>query len=170
MKLYIEEDTDYLFEMANVRGITVKVPKQLDFSFSFTTKDSRESKDINHSFRVKPVFNPTKINHEDLGVLQMFGDWEYTPGPNDTGVRGKPIREMKKFFKTYKVLFAAVWEKVLQQDVLQDYFKGNADFDSMIKEMDFYTEYKDALDNIHSVKDFEKFVKANKIFNTYDGD
>lgn len=42
MKLMIKEtyNNDYLFEMANVRGKNVRVPHKLDFSFTFTTKDS----------------------------------------------------------------------------------------------------------------------------------
>ena len=168
MKLQIRETNDYLFEMANVRGKTVKTPHKLKFSFAFTTKDATEGKDLVHSFRVKPVFNPEKISADKLGTMRMFGDYKYIPGPDDKDVDSRDIKEMKEFFIKYKVLFAAVWEKVLQQDVLQDYFKGNATFNVLIKEFDFYEEYKKELDKIKTVKDLYDFVKKNNLFNLYE--
>ena len=170
MKLMIKEnyDNDYLFEMANVRGKNVRVPHKLDFSFTFTTKDSAESKDINHGFRVKPVFNPEKVDYQDVGTLKMFGDWSYTPGKNDTNIKAKQIREMKAFFKEYKILFAAVWEKVLQQDAVQEYFRGIISLQELIQEFDFYNDYKEEMDEITTLNELYFFVKENNLFNTWD--
>ncbi len=170
MKLFIKEDysKDYLFEMANVRGKTVKVPHKLDFSFTFTSKDCVEGKDLNHGFRVKPVFNPEKVDYNDVGTLKMFDDWTYTPGKNDTNVKSKQIREMKAFFKEYKILFAAVWEKALQQDVVQDYFKGTTTLDELIQEFDFYNEYREEMDEINTVTELYFFIKENNLFNVWD--
>lgn len=165
MRIRIEED--FIFEMANVRGKTVKVPHKLDFSFVFTVKDCVASTDIQHGLRVKPVFNPERINTEDEGTLKLFGDWEYKPGRNDKNVSTKQIKEMKDFFTTYKILFAAVWEKVLQQDVVQDYFKGNLTLNEVIEEFDFYNDYKEELDMITDLEELQEFVEKNNLFNTW---
>ena len=158
---------NYLFEMANMRGKYVKNPGKLDFSFYFSTKDAVESKELVHGLRVKPVFNPERINTEDEGTLKLFGDWEYKPGRNDKSVSTKQIKEMKDFFATYKILFAAVWEKVLQQDVVQDYFKGNLTLNEVIEEFDFYNNYKEELDMITDLDELQEFVEKNNLFNTW---
>ena len=168
MKLYVKESNDYLFELANVRGKTVKVPNKLDFSFAFTTKDCTEGKDLYHGFRVKPVFNPEKINADELGTLKMFDDYEYVPGKNDRDIKEKKIKSMKEFFIDYKILFAAVWEKVLPQDTLQDYFKGHITLEELIQEFYFYDEYEDILSEITSLDELRNVVEENNLFNTWE--
>lgn len=168
MKLMINEYTDMLFEMANIRGKTVKVPCKLDFSFFFSTKDAVESKDLVHGLRVNPVFNPEKISIHDTGTLKLHGDWKYIPGPNDKDVDSRKVNRMKEFFKTYKILFAAVWEKVLPHDAVEDYIRGHIDFNEMIKEFYFYDEYKEDIDNIETLDELYDFVRENKIFNMWE--
>ena len=174
MKLFIEDNPkEVLFEMAGVRGKTVKTPKRLPFSFFFSTKDAVESKDSNHGLRVKPVFNPEKINYNELGTLKLHGDWKYTPGINDGDVNGKEIRKMKEFFKYYKILFAAVWEKALPHDIVEDYFRGHATFDEVVQEFYFYNDYEDKIKHfngtgIKTFDDIHDFVAENNLFNTWD--
>jgi hypothetical protein len=74
---------------------------------------------------------------------------------------------MKDFFATYKILFAAVWEKVLQQDVVQDYFKGNLTLNEVIEEFDFYNDYKEELDMITDLEELQEFIEKNNLFNTW---
>lgn len=166
MKLTLKEEV--LFEMANVRGKTVKVPGKLEFSFFFSTKDAVESKDIVHGLRVKPVFNPERISISEVGTLKLHGDWKYIPGKNDKNVGAKQIKEMKNFFKMYKILFASVWEKQLPHDALEDYIRGYIDFQNMIKEFYFYEDYKHEMDNLETIQDLEKFVSENNLFNTWE--
>lgn len=168
MKLYIEESKDILFEMSNMRGKYVKNPHRLNFSFYFSTKDAVESKDLVHGLRVKPVFNPEKIISSKVGTLKLHSDWEYIPGNDDKDVSSKDINAMKDFFKTYKVLFAAVWEKVLEPDALYDYFRGIMDFNDIKQELDFYNEYKEDLDKIDTLTEFTEFVKQHHLFNLWE--
>ena len=169
MKLTIlNEYTDILFEMANIRGKTVKVPGKLDFSFFFSTKDAVESKDLVHGLRVKPVFNPEKISIHDVGTLKLHGDWEYIPGKNDKSVDAKSIRKMKNFFKTYKILFAAVWENQLPHDAVEDYIRGHITFSDMLKEFYFYDDYKEEIDTIETLDELNFFVVKNNLFNTWE--
>lgn len=167
MKLHINESPEFFWEMANVRGKNVKVPHKLDFSFVFTTKDCTEGKDLYHGIRVKPVFNPERINTEDIGTLKLFGDWEYIPGKNDIHINRKQIKEMINFFKEYRILFAAVWEKMLPQDTLQEYFRGIVDFEELKQEFYFYNEYEKELDKITTLNSLEEFVNNYNIFNTW---
>lgn len=160
---------NYLFEMANMRGKYVKNPGRLDFSFYFSTKDAVEGKELVHGLRVKPVFNPEKISPSNVGTLKLHSDWEYIPGSEDTNVKGKKVREMKEFFRTYKVLFAAVWEKVLDESRLSAYLQGFLTLQELFKDFDFYEEYKDEINNIETLEEFENFVRRNRLFNLWEG-
>lgn len=149
--------------MSNVTGKYVKNPEKLDFSFYYSTKDG-----VNHSIRVKPVFNPEKISRSTIGNLELHGDWKYTPGKSDTSVSSSRINKMTEFFKTYKVLFAAVWEEQLPEDLLADYFKGYIDLTTLIKELYNYSEWEDYLSDVKDVDSFEKAVRDNNLFNMND--
>ena len=167
--MFIAETNDnYLFEMANMRGKYVKVPHRLDFSFYFFTKDTVESKELVHGLRVKPVFNPEKISPSQVGVLKLHSDWEYIPGENDINVNSKHVKKMKEFFKTYKVLFAAVWEKVLDETRLTAFLQGFISLKELFKDFDFYEDYKEEIDEINDLEEFETFVKDNNLFNLWD--
>lgn len=167
MKLIFEKCDNFLFEMANIRGKTVKCPKRLDFSFFFSTKDAVESKELVHGLRVKPVFNPEKISIDKTGTLKLHGDWEYIPGEDDVDVSSRDVRKMKAFFATYKILFSAVWEKVLPHDAVEDYFRGHINFEDVLKEFYFYDDFRDDLDIIETFDDLTDFVETNKLFNTW---
>ena len=102
MKRYIKEN-DSIMCMANLRGNQIVNPGGLPFSFYFSTK-------IGHGIRVKPVFNPEKLSISSVGNLELHEDWNYTPDPEDQKISAKKKNEMYNFFRTNKVLFAAVWE------------------------------------------------------------
>ena len=154
MKLAINEN-ELLFEMANIRGKYIKVPHRLNFSFYFSPKDCIEGKSINHGLRVKPVFNSEKMSIGDAGDLKLCDDWKFIPGKNDTHISPKDKKEMIDFFKTYKILFAAVWEKELPPDTLYDYFRGFIDFTDLITEFYFYNDYKTELNNITTLQELK---------------
>jgi hypothetical protein len=163
MKLEINENID-LFEMSNVRGKYVKTPHKLPFSFYFSTKDGFNDNRINHGLRVKPVMNAEKMSIDDAGTLRLFGDWEFI---HKNKVDSKLEKEMKNFFKQYKVLFAAVWEKVLPPDSLYDYFRGTITFNELMKEFDFYDKYKEKLDSITNLDKLETLIDTYNLYNLW---
>ena len=167
MKIKINEK-EYLFEMSNIRGKFVKNPHKLNFSFYFSPKDAVEGKDICHGLRVKPIFNPEKMSIDKAGTLKLHGDWRYIPGEDDKNIGTKAIKEMKEFFRDYKILFAAVWEKELPQDSLYDYFRGTITFNEMLSEFEFYEDFKKELDSISSVEELTDFIDANDLFNVWE--
>lgn len=165
MKILIKDKElydDAIMCMANVRGNSVNVPHSLPFSFYFSRKNS------SHGIRVKVVFNPNRLNINDCGNLVLHSNWTYTPGRNDNNVNSKQKNQMIDFFKEYKALFAAVWEDVIQEDVIQDYFRGMISWNQLVESFDFYEEYKDDLDKISDVQSLEKYVRENEIFNMND--
>lgn len=167
MKLYLTE-LDNLFEMANIRGKYVKVPGKLDFSFYFSPKDAVEGKDIVHGLRVKPLFNLEKMSINKAGTLKLHGDWNYIPGEDDKNVKEKDVKEMKAFFRTYKVLFAAVWEKMLPPDALYDYFRGTITFDKLLSEFEFYSDFEKDIKKINNLIELSNFIRNYNLFNLWE--
>lgn len=158
MKLTINED-NYMIEMANMTGNRVKVPYTLPFSFYFLSGSG-----INHSIRVKPVFNSEKLIKSKTGTLKLCDDWKYTPGKEDINISQKQINEMKEFFRTYLVLFCMVWDEQLTEDIVQDYFKGEIEFYELVENIDFYT---DKMSLLTTVEELEKYCRDNKLVNFY---
>lgn len=153
--------SDSIFGMSTIRGNKVKVPNKLPFSFYFSARNGK------HGIRVKPIWNPDRMNIEDAGNLELHGEWIYTPGRNDNP-SSKDIRYMIGFFRKYKVLFSAVWEGELQEDSLQDYFRGFISFSELLKEFDFYEDYSSILQNTTTVTELETIVRNYNIFNMND--
>lgn len=165
MKILLKEgenEYDAIMCMANVRGNSVSVPHPLPFSFYFSRKNS------SHGIRIKVVFNPNRLNINECGNLELHGNWEFTPGENDKHISKRELKLMKSFFQEYKVLFAAVWEDVIQEDIIQDYFRGLISWHELIQSFDFYEEYKSELDKIDTVEYLELYVRENEIFNMND--
>ena len=156
------DDENALMCMANIRGNTVNVPHSLSFSFYFSVRNS------SHGIRVKPLFNPNRMSITRAGNLELHGNWKFTPGQDDSNVKRKDIEEMKNFFRTYKVLFAGVWEDEIQETEVQDYFRGMISWHELVQSFDFYEEYRDILDKIYDIASLEKFVRKYDIFNMND--
>lgn len=167
VKLTVESHMELLFEMANIRGKSVKIPHRLNFSFYFSPKDAVESKDICHGLRVKPLFDPEKMSIDKAGTLKLHGDWKYIPGSDDKNIGTKAIKEMKNFFLEYKTLFAAVWEKELPPDALYDYFRGTITFNELLQEFYFYDDFSDEMKDIQTVDDLTQFVDINELFDLW---
>lgn len=162
MKRLIVSD-EKIFCMSNVTGKYVKNPERLNFSFYYSSKSG-----VKHGIRVKPVFNPEKISKSEMGNLELHGSWEFTPGNSDKSVNTSDINKMKNFFKTYKVLFAAVWEEQVPEDLLADYFKGYINLTTFIEELYNYSDWQSYLSDIKDVSSFEKAVRENNLFNMND--
>jgi len=166
VKLQINEN-EYLFEMANIRGKSVKVPHKLPFSFYFSSKDCVEGKSLFHGIRVKPVLNSENVSISMAGDLKLCDDWEFIP-PDGEKVDSKLKKQIIEFFRTYKILFAAVWEKVLPPDALYDYFRGTIDFQELKEEFDFYDEFSNELNDIHDLNCLTDFIRTNNLFNLWE--
>lgn len=161
MKRVICSD-DYILAMSNIRGIHVKNPNNLPFSFYFSS-----GKNAPHNIRVKPMFNPAKLKESLTGTLKLCDDWEFKPGVNDKNVKPDKIAAMKAFFRRYIVLFCAVWDEQMQDGILEDYFKGEITFQEMLEDLDFFDEYTEELSAISTVEELEEFCRINNLVNFY---
>ena len=161
--VYSSKEHENILGMSNIVGKVVKNPNKLPFSFYFSQKG-----DNKHGIRVKPMFNPDKLSVRLCGNLELHSDWEYTPGPDDKNVSSKLVKQMKQFFRDYKVLFAAVWEEELQEYVLEDYLRGLCSWSDLISELEFYSDYSEELDRIQNCSQLEDFVRQNNIFSMND--
>ncbi|MCM1222119.1 MAG: hypothetical protein NC548_47380 [Lachnospiraceae bacterium] len=148
--------------MSNVRGKNVRCPSALPFSFYFSGKDG-----VSHGPRVKPLFNPDKMRIDLAGNLKLCDDWEYTPGRDDQNVGAKSIREMKSFFKVNIVLFCLVWDLHLYDTDVQDYLEGKCSLQDLIRDLDFYDQYKEDLGRITDVFELDNFCRDNNLVNFY---
>lgn len=165
MQFKLEENL--LFEMSNIRGKFVKV-EDIDFSFYFSSKNNVNNQ---HGIRVKICWNREKIGKDLLdGYMELHGDYKYI-SKNNPNVKPDEVdlATARYFFKRYKVLFAAVWENKLDENILSDYLRGNIDFTELLD------SFEDLPDNdmikikqAKSVKDLFNIVKENNIFNLWE--
>lgn len=163
---YLNNDNIVLMEMANVMGNKVVVEHRLPFSFHFCDKNAIHGQ---HAIRVKILWNPSKAPNDADGYMELHGDYKYIIGSHKYKPTGKELQIAREFFKKYKVLFAAVWERVLYPDDVIDYFKG------IMKWQDLMNSFYDIPENISSVlkkcrnlTDLEYAVRRNKAFNMND--
>ena len=158
------ESDDAIFGMANVRGqYVVTEPYDLDFSFYFSSKEG-----VSHGIRVKPIFDRARMKRSLAGNLELHGDWKYTPGDNDRKVSHSKMLRMIDFFRKYKVLFAAVWEEQLNEDTLQDFFRGFCTLHDLIQDLDCYGANQDILCIVSDVATLERLVRKYHLFNMND--
>ena len=152
------QETYDLLEMANVIGRNVKTD-DINFSFYFSDKYGMQ-----HGIRVKIKWNPDRFKKPEDGYMELHGDYEYV-NSSENFVSEKEIEKARKFFKKYKVLFAAVWEGVVDQSELQAYFREHISFNDLLDS--FYFENGE-LDGIKDLKQLEKVVRQNNLFNMND--
>lgn len=162
LKRVIINSNDVILCMSNVRGKYVKNPHSLPFSFYFSGSDG-----VTHGPRVKPMFNPERLRIDLAGTLKLCDDWEYIPGKNDKSISSQEIREMKKFFKRYIVIFCAVWDLQLEDGIADDYFKGIISFEEMIQSIEFYNDFESEISRIHDVESLEAFCRKHNLVNMY---
>lgn len=133
MKRYIKSHDD-IFAMSNVRGRYIKVEKNIPFSFYYSPRNS------SHGPRVKVIFNPDRMKQGLAGNLMLCGDWDFTPGENDSSVSSKEVNKMKEFFRKYLILFLLVWDGHSDEPDPEDYFRGDIDLHELISRIDFYAD------------------------------
>ena len=152
-----------LMEMANIYGKNVKI-EPINFSFYFSDKT-----ECNHGIRVKIKWNNQKIMDLD-GYMELHGDYEYVSSPSSCyQPSSKEIKLAQKFFKKYKVLFAAVWEKYLEPYYVQEYLRGNIDLVDVIDGLDnLDPQHYMRLLSVTKIYELEQLVRDWNIFNMND--
>ena len=149
--------------MANVVG-SAMVVEDIDFSIYFSRKNS------SHSTRLKIVWNNAKMTGQGEGYLYLHGDYRYQQSSHQKfNPDATDIATARYFAKRYKVLFAAVWENCLDENVLGKFFKGKVSWDVLVNS--FYninSQVCAVLSNCRNLKDLEYAVRKNKAFNMND--
>ena len=162
---YLKDPSRVLMEMANVRGMDVEEPENLPFSFYFSSKSVVHNQ---HGIRVKITWNPIKALNAD-GYMELHGNYDYVAGSHKYIPTRRQLYDAEMFFKKYKVLFAAVWEEILYDGYLTDFFRGRISLVELISK--FEIEDEDLYYGINHCKnliDLERFVRKNNIFNMND--
>lgn len=153
--------------MSNVRGIYVKNPHELNFSFYFSGKKG------DHEIRVKPLFNNRRMISSKAGTLMLHSDWKFIPGKDDKKVDSKDIEAMKEFFRKYLVFFCMVWDEQLPDPELADYFEGRVDLFELLEQFEDYDKIKDFVEkkkednspDSEIIKELTDYCKKNKLVN-----
>ena len=165
MKFKIVETLD-LFEMANARRKKITVAN-LDFSFYFGTKASVNNQ---HGIRAKLCWNREKVGSDLLdGVLELHGDYHYqqTAHPNHNPNQAE-LDTARQFFKSHKVLFAAVWEGVLDEHSMVSYLYGEISLNELLAFFELPNEQKQLVTEAADNQDLERIVRAHHIYNLND--
>ena len=175
-----------LYEMTNVRGSNIKTDR-INFSFYFSSNKSVPSEVIavSHGISVKIVWNRDRMGRLDesnTGILELFGDYKYA----GCRVSERELDVARNFFMKYKVLFSAVWERVLETDSLERYLEGLISFEKVIRQLsimhkaniseilkELHQLKKDGLyascpDDERNLKIFEDIVRRENLFNMND--
>lgn len=160
---YLSED--YMMETTGVRFQDCSMP--INFSFRFGMNGGVGG--CLNGIRVKVSAEKAKVPHMN-GTLEIFGDYKFTYFDGEEGsVSEELLEEMKTFFKKYKVLFAAVWEWKLYQGYLADYFKSRLSFEELVRNFENMSlRNRRLIRKATDIKDLEKIVRENNIFNMND--
>lgn len=160
-----------LWEMANVVGKYVKSESTpLNFSFHFLGKDDT----MRHAIRVKITWNPDHINQGQFdGYIEAHGEYRYYQSPkSDAHPSKKDINRARMFVRKNKVLFAAVWEGVVDDNIVQDYFRGNAKLYDVVSQFDLpdniYYKINYNFIEENNLTELENRVRKYKAFNMND--
>lgn len=61
-----------------------------------------------------------------------------------------------------------LWEELVADADVSDYFRGRISLFELIQYCDFYDEYKDVLNSANTVQEFKQVVREYNIFNMND--
>lgn len=167
---YMTHPEAVLMEMADIRGNDVRIEDRLPFSFYMSTKGAVRG---THAIRVKILWNPSKMGPDADGNLELHSDYEYKHFSHRYKPTAKELSLLKDFFKKYKVLFAAVWEQVVDYEDIRDYFKGYLSFKDLLTKFDlsqYDEDSKELYDFFHckNLEELEQVVRKYSIFNMND--
>ena len=163
---YLSDPSATLMEMANMRGIDVRIEDRLPFSFYFSTRENVRNA---HGIRVKIIWNPSKAPADADGYMELHGDYEYTSGSHKYKPASKELSIARDFFKKYKVFFSAVWEGKVYDGYLQQYFGGYLSLKEFLSKFENMTEKQYyELNHCNDVAEVEQCVRKYRIFNMND--
>lgn len=163
---YMKDPSAVLMEMANVRGIDTVIENHLPFSFYFSTKKAVHNR---HAIRLKVKWTPNKSPDEADGYFELHGNYDYTISSKKYKPTAKELEIARTFCKKYKVLFAAVWEGILYDGDLQDYFKGRVKLNELLSKFDIEDEMNYYyLNHCKSLEELETCVRKYNIYNMND--
>ena len=160
---------NYLIEMANMTGKFVKTD-DINFSFHFSDKDEVH---LQHGIRVKINWNKDKSSSNFDGTLALHGDYRYTPSSHPkNNCTTSLLKEARNFFKKYKVLFAAVWEGILDPNFVHEYFKGEMSLYEVVAQLelpdDVYYKVNFNFIDYNNLTELENRVRKYGAFNMND--
>ena len=147
-----------LTEMANMVGKKI-ITDDVNFSFYFSNKN-----EVNHGIRAKVKWNKEHLTGSTDGYFELHGNYNYVQSMDGKIPKQSDIQLARKFFKKYKVLFAAVWENCLDANDLQDYFKGYLSFEDLLNSFLIPEKFT----GIKSLSELENYVRENSIYNLND--
>lgn len=163
---YLNDPSSVLMEMANMVGNDVSLEERLPFSFHFCDKDAVHGR---HGIRAKIIWNPSKAPSSADGYMKLHGDYEYVASQKKYKPTDKEIKMARDFFKKYKVLFAAVWEKKLDPSYVQKYLSGGLTINKVLMHLQNISEKQFYYANhTTTLEEFESVVRDKKIFNMND--
>lgn len=164
---YLRDPSGILLEMANVRGLDVKLEgDSFPFSFYFSSKSSVRGA---HAIRATVLWNPSKMPKDADGYMELHGSYAYISGSHKYQPTGRELKAAREFFKKYKVLFAAVWEEKLCEGYLGDYFEGKLKLHELLSKFEDLKErqYYD-INHCKTLAELEDCVRRNKVFSMND--
>lgn len=163
---YLKNPNMILMEMSNVLGNEVKVEPKLPFSFYFSTKKAVHDR---HGIRAKILWNPSKAPAYADGYIDLHGNYEYIIGFHKYKPTSKELIIAKNFFKKYKVLFAAVWEEIVDQSYVERYFNGDYNIKQLLSKFNIEDEQKYfKLNHCNNIEEVEQIVRKYNMFNMND--
>lgn len=165
-RLVKDTNTEYenIFCMSNIAGKRVRKDGPLEISFYFGSKDNYNTK-INHGIRIKFSINSERYLPHENYYLELHGDYKCS---NEDKIPSRILRNIRNFFKKYKVLFAGAWESEIPEDDIVAYLRGFIPLRELIEDCYFYSKYEEKLQNISTISAFEKAVRKYNIFNMND--
>ncbi len=179
----LQPDNESLCLLNRISAKKVKL-ETIDFSFYYATKiemqyrikieiarnlgrrkNTHVCKSMQYGIRVEIAWNPLKMTQ--LDTLELHGKYVYNiRNPRkQNNVNAELLNKAREFFKKYKVLFAAVWECVLEPNILAFYLYQYINFKELLSEFTLNENELSLIENADNLSDLEAIVREHKIFN-----
>lgn len=100
--------------------------------------------------------------------MDLHGNYEYIISNHKYKPTGRELEIARSFFRKYKVLFAAVWEEVLDPSFVQDYLRGYLDFKNLLTQFDLQGRDYYNVNHCKTIKELEACIRKYRIFNMND--
>ena len=155
---FYDEDFPCLCDMT---GKLVLI-EHIDFSFEFAIKLHV----LHNAIQAIIKWNRDKLSGPGDRCMNLWGNYEYVRYKHGQDASEKDMSKARDFFMKYKVLFAAVWEGMLEPNYVQDYLRNLVTFDELKDSFDDLPEK--IFDDAKTIADIEKIVRENKLFDMND--